>query len=242
MDPYKILGVARTATDDEVKKAYRKLSRKYHPDANINNPNKDQIEEKFKEINIAYDQIVKEREQGIGGSYTQGGAGGRSYGKSPYEGYGNYTDFGGFSGTFGGYKRQERKGGYTEKEIMYKAVNSFLSNGNFKEAATVLESMADRDSRWYYYSAVAEMGRGNNVTALEHAHTALGMEPGRKEYADLVIRLESGGNFYGSMGRKYGVKMDTGENCTRMCCTYMAFCMCGSAGICNFFDLSGRFF
>ena len=47
-DPYKVLGVSRDASDDEVKKAYRTLSRKYHPDANINNPNKDQAEEMFK--------------------------------------------------------------------------------------------------------------------------------------------------------------------------------------------------
>ena len=60
LDPYSVLGVPRNASDDEIKKAYRKLSRKYHPDANINNPNKDQAEEKFKEVQQAYEQIMKE--------------------------------------------------------------------------------------------------------------------------------------------------------------------------------------
>ena len=59
-DPYQILGVSRDASDDEIKKAYRTLSRKYHPDANINNPNKDQAEAKFKEVQQAYQQMEPE--------------------------------------------------------------------------------------------------------------------------------------------------------------------------------------
>ena len=68
-DPYSVLGVSRDASDDEIKKAYRKLSRKYHPDANINNPNKAQAEEKFKEVQQAYEQIMKEREMCIRDSF-----------------------------------------------------------------------------------------------------------------------------------------------------------------------------
>ena len=75
LDPYSVLGVSRNATDEEIKKAYRKLSRKYHPDANINNPNKDQAEAKFKEVQQAYEQIMREREYGIG-SQNAGGYGG----------------------------------------------------------------------------------------------------------------------------------------------------------------------
>ena len=64
MDPYQVLGISPGASDDEIKKAYRALSRKYHPDANINNPNKAQAEEKFKEVQQAYDQIMKEKQSG----------------------------------------------------------------------------------------------------------------------------------------------------------------------------------
>ena len=59
MDPYKILGVSPDATDEEVKKAYKQLSKKYHPDANINNPNKEQAEEMFKNVQQAYQIIMK---------------------------------------------------------------------------------------------------------------------------------------------------------------------------------------
>ena len=58
-DPYQVLGVSRDASDEEIKKAYRALSRKYHPDANVNNPNKEQAEEKFKEIQQAYQRIME---------------------------------------------------------------------------------------------------------------------------------------------------------------------------------------
>ncbi len=60
-DPYIVLGVSRDATNDEIKKVYRKLCRQYHPDANIDNPNKAQAEEKFKEIGEAYRSIMDQR-------------------------------------------------------------------------------------------------------------------------------------------------------------------------------------
>ena len=65
-NPYDVLGVPQNASDDEIKKAYRELTRKYHPDANVNNPLADLAEEKFKEVQEAYDEIMRQREQGGG--------------------------------------------------------------------------------------------------------------------------------------------------------------------------------
>lgn len=73
-DPYSVLGVTRAATDEEIKKAYRELARKYHPDNYAGNPLADLVEEKMKELNEAYDAIQKERAGGASGS-----AGGTRY-------------------------------------------------------------------------------------------------------------------------------------------------------------------
>ena len=97
MDPYKVLGISSDATDEEVKKAYRELSRKYHPDANANNPLKDLAEEKFKEVQAAYSQIMDMRAKGYAtnDSQTSGGysAGyqGQGYQGQGYQGQKQWT-------------------------------------------------------------------------------------------------------------------------------------------------------
>ena len=272
-NPYQVLGVDRNATEEEIKKAYKALSRKYHPDANINNPNQEQAEEKFKEIQQAYQQIMKERTEGYhyqgygsggygnagyggsssGGGYGSGGYGNSSgsYGQGSYGSgntgsgtggygsfYGDFEDFfgsfGGFSG-FGGFGNGAGNTGYEEDNYL-RAAGNYIRNGYYKEARTVLDGMdaSGRNARWYYYSALAHSGLGNQVSALEHAKRARTMEPNNRDYANLVYRLENGGSWYRQRQYTYGQPYSSGNGlCLKLCIANMLCNLCcGGGGMC----------
>ena len=227
-DPYEILGVSRSASEEDIKKAYKSLSRKYHPDANINNPHKDQAEERFKEIQQAYQQIMKERTQGY--SYQQGSSGG-SYGNAGgYGGFGGFGDFGGFGGTYGGMGT-----GY-EEDGHLRAAGNYVRNGYYKEARNVLDGMDEsaRGARWYYYSALAHAGLGNQVSALEHARRAQALEPGNRDYSALVYQFENGGTWYRQRQYTYGQPYMGGNGlCLKLCiANLLCNLCCGGGGLC----------
>ena len=213
--------MSRDASDDEVKKAYRNLSRKYHPDANINNPNKAQAEEMFKKVQAAYDQIMKERQ------YGGHGTAGSQYGPGSSH-YGGYS--GGFGG-FGGFGASDR-----EEEPRMQAARNFINSGHYQEACNVLNSIQERNARWYYYSAIANSGIGNQINALEYARKAVQMEPGNAEYRQLVSRLENNGRWYADRGTQYGFGTDGRSNClSDLCCCMCASSMCGGGFMPCFF-------
>ena len=213
-DPYSILGVSRDASDEEIKKAYRKLSRKYHPDANINNPNKDQAEEKFKEIQQAYDQIMKEREYGSSGNY----------------GYGGNTGYGGFGG-FGGYGGSQSNSGYQDEEaIRRQAASNYVQSGHYQEAMNVLSSLKERNAQWYYLSAVANMGLGNNVNAMNHIREAVRLEPDNMQYRMMLQRMEGGGSWYQEQQNPFGGMPTAGNDLCMKCLMAKLDCSCCCPG------------
>lgn len=246
-DPYSVLGVSRDATEEEIKKAYKTLSRKYHPDANINNPNKEQAEEKFKEIQAAYQQIMKERTSGYGsGGYGSGYGGNGGYGGSAGGGSSSYAGgSGGFGGFgygpfgpfgFGGFGGQGQSTGYEENTYL-RAAGNYIRNGYYKEARTTLDNMQERerDARWYYYSALAHSGLGNNVAALEHAKRAAALEPDNTNYWSLVQQLESGGSWYEQRQAAYGYPVSSGGSlCIKFCvASFICNVCCLGGGCCG---------
>ncbi len=225
MDPYKVLGVDRNATDDEIKKAYRALSRKYHPDANINNADKEAAEAKFKEVQQAYETIMRIRK---GETTGTGGAYGNPYG-NPFGGFG----YGGFGGAYGA-SQQNASAGASEARYL-QAAATYINNGKYQEALNVLAGIDNKSDKWYYLSALANMRLGNNVTALEHAKIAQSMNPGSYEYANLVNALEGGYDTYTNMGTPYGREMMCGgNNCTSMCWTLFLLNFCCGCRFCYF--------
>ena len=251
-DPYKVLGVSRDATDEEVKKAYRSLSKKYHPDANIDNPNKDKAEEMFKLVQEAYQQIIYERQHpyassgagsyGSGSSYSggQGTSGGYGNAGPGYNGqfYSSWEDFFNdfFTGTYSGQYQQH--GGYSSSGMSdydkyMRAAASYINNRHYSEALNVLSNIEDHSPLWYYYSAIANAGLGNHAQALEHATIAAQMEPNNYSYQNLVTQLSNGSRYYMDRTRNYVQPVDTGQWCIRLCLlnAFLNLC-CGGRFFC----------
>lgn len=253
-DPYQVLGVSRNASEEEIKKAYRALSRKFHPDANINNPNKEAAEEKFKEIQQAYQQIMKERTTGSSsyggygnrssasrygggntGRYGDQTTGGGYYGDGSSGGFGGFGGFGSFGG-FGDFGSFDNSGTGYEEDSHLRAAGNYVRNGYYKEARTVLDDMPEssRSARWYYYSALSHAGLGNQIAAMEHAKRAAALEPDNREYANLIYRFENGGAWYQQRQSSYGQPYAGGNGLCLKLCLANLFCnlCCGSGGLC----------
>ena len=211
-NPYEVLGVSQNASDDEVKRAYRELTRKYHPDANVNNPLADLAEEKFKEVQEAYDTIMKQREQG-GSGYSYG--------------YQQSGSQGGYS-----YNYQQNSG-----SGQYQAVYTYLNARQYRQALNILSGMPNRTDEWYYLSAMANAGIGNNIVARDHAGQAVNMNPSNPQYQQLLNQLEWSGQRYQNhpYTQGYGNRNNscgTGDMC---CDLWIAdtLCECMGGDLCS---------
>ena len=228
-DPYQVLGVSPTASDDEVKKAYRKLCKIYHPDANVGKPDAAQAEKKFMEIQQAYEEIMHRRQGGTArpGSGYNGAQQQRSAGYGGYQGqYQNdpFADF--FGGQGYGYGQQYQQA--QDDVVEMRAAKNYIDTGHYAEAINALGSVPahKRNARWYYLNALAQAGMHNSAQALEYAKQAVNMEPGNMTYQQLLSQLQSGGSWYGQRGESYGRQSVHNVNPCCSCMTLYFLCSC----------------
>ena len=201
-DPYQVLGVPETATDEEIKKAYRELARKYHPDNYHDNPLADLAQERMKEINAAYEQITKER----------------SGGNRP-----------GGSGSYGGYQQQYYGGGQSS---VLQQVRIAIQTGNISRAEALLANYGDHNGEWNFLKGAVCYRRGWMDEAKRYYETACQMEPDNLEYQQALRYMERGTrSAYRPEGGEFGTELCGGNDlCWRMCCAYMMCCNCGGLG------------
>ena len=201
MNPYEVLGVSRNASLDEIKKAYRELSRKYHPDSYVGNPLSSLAEEKFEQVQEAYDAIMKEKN----GDYNYAS---------------NYNNNGYNNGDSG------------EMAEVY----NLLGRRSYSQALRLLDSMPNRNAKWYYYSAIAQVGLGNNLRGMEYARMAVSMEPSNLEYQNLVNRLSFQSNRYGEVRNVYRGGRSGFDDASDLCCKLWlanTLCECMGGDLCS---------
>lgn len=199
-DPYKVLGVSREATDEEIKKAYRELARKYHPDNYVNNPLSDLVQEKMKEINEAYDEIQKLRAAGAGSS-RNANYGGQSYSTS--------------------------SGDYASELLR---VRQLVNGGRFSEADITLDSIptGGRNAEWNFLKGCVLVQRGSYYDAMRFYEAACYMDPGNQEYRQALNAVKSRSGNYGQTYRTSqssnecsACDMCAGLACADCCCECM---------------------
>ncbi len=207
-DPYQILGISSSASDEEVKNAYRNLARKYHPDNfDDDNPLKELANEKMQEINAAYDEILSSRQRG-GGSYT--GSSQSSY-------------YGGASNSSTG---------------IYAEIRQKINSRKYAEAERMIADIpiGDRNADWHYLNSVLLMNRGYANDAMRELEMACSMDPGNLEYQKAKEMFNTNSRGYGSTyydtrdDRRYRRRTTSDDACD--CCANLICldCLCECMG------------
>ena len=199
MDPYTVLGVTPQTSDDDVKRAYRELARKYHPDNYVNNPLADLAETRMKEINEAYDMIMNERRNPAGGSSGQQQSYGGAYNGQQY----------------GGYQQRTYTGA---NAALYSQVRQAINQGNLGMAEALLQRAAGRDAEWFYLTGTVYYRKGWYDEAARAYTQACQMDPNNAEYQHALQNLHLSGG--------YGGYRPMQETSMCDCCVQTLICNC----------------
>lgn len=198
-DPYTVLGISRDATDEEVKKAYRALARKYHPDNYAGSNLADVAEEKMKEINEAYDAVQKMR-----------AGGGNTSSSSQYGGYqGGYSSS---NTSFARVRQMINEGRYSDAELILDAA-----------------PQGERGAEWSFLKGCVLMQRGYIFDAQKYIETACYLDPTNMEYRQAKQHMRGAASGYGNpyQSRNYQSECSGMDICTSLICADCLCECCG---------------
>ena len=201
-DPYQVLGVRNNASDEEIKKAYRDLARKYHPDKYYDNPLADLAQDRMKEINEAYELIQTLRKDG-------GKSGGTNYARTEW--------------TSDGFRA------YSETNTNFSRVRNAINSGDLNLANELLNSRTDRTAEWHYLKGVICYRRGWMDEARGFYTTAVQMEPDNATY-QRALQTVTGGAGYRPEEYKDVSTMGCNNSCSRFCLAWLCCSLFGGGG------------
>lgn len=237
-DPHKVLGVSPNASQDEIKKAYRQMAKKYHPDLHPNDPN---ANKRMNEINEAYDMLTnpekyaakqaqqqyqQNRQSGYGGQ--SGGNRSQNYGGWSSDFDGNFEDiFGsifGFGAGGGQTTLEPRQESGDSPEIC--RVIQYIDRRQYENAIYILTHIPStgRNARWYYLSGWVNHKMGNTVQAVDHMQKAVQMDPQNRVYNQCLRQFRQAGQTYEQNARGFDMhalslhKVCLGLCAANICC------------------------
>ncbi|NTV89904.1 MAG: DnaJ domain-containing protein [Clostridiales bacterium] len=209
-NPYEILGVKEGAGEEEIKKAYREQVKKYHPDQYQDNPLSGLAEEKLKELNEAYDYLMKN-------------PGNRSA-KSSRSSYG-----GGSSGSGAGNKYSNGWNSQPDNDFFNQVKNN-INMGNLNQAESMLDGYSNRTAPWYFLKGIIFSRKGWYDEARNHIQTAVNMDPSNYEYRNALNKMNVSNNSYRGNAYGRGYNSNTNDLCTMCQCLWCSDCCCEMSG------------
>lgn len=195
-NPYEVLGVKENASEAEIKAAYKGLAKKYHPDRYLDNPLADLAEEKFKEINSAYNELSKKPKSNSYYSSTRQANDQANY-------------------------RKENSG----SNVFYE-VRRLIQSRRFAEAETLLNQMHERDGEWHFLKGIIALNRGFTQMGFEHLRHAIQLDPSNIEYRQTYDQVRMRGQKYRATSNSNGYNQVNACDCCAQLLCAQCLCQC----------------
>lgn len=201
-NPYKVLGIKEGASYDEIKRAYREMVKKYHPDKYRDNPLADLADVKMREINGAYDALMKnaggayqyQSDDGEAQDYNSSNQSSKNAGRNSSSSTGARSS--GQSNAGGQTGWQGQQSGFGEEAEQAQQVRAFIQAGQLAEAQRMLDQMRIRNAEWYYLQGLVFIRKGWYDRGYASIQRAVQMNPANLEYRNAMSGMNNQFNGY----------------------------------------------